>query len=72
VFDSYTQSHGTGSFIIIDRLTNVTIGAGMITEATEGDVTVSTDYSAFEVELNALIRKHFPHWDAKDLSQLLK
>jgi sulfate adenylyltransferase subunit 1 (EFTu-like GTPase family) len=72
VFDSYTQSHGTGSFIIIDRLTNVTIGAGMITEATEGDAAVSTDYSAFEVELNALIRKHFPHWDAKDLSQLLK
>ncbi|MEQ1635912.1 MAG: sulfate adenylyltransferase subunit CysN [Methylococcales bacterium] len=31
VFDSYRLSKGTGSFIIIDRLTNVTVGAGMIT-----------------------------------------
>ena len=31
VFDAYTLSKGTGSFIIIDRLTNVTVGAGMIT-----------------------------------------
>ncbi len=30
VFDAYTRSKGTGSFIIIDRLTNVTVSAGMI------------------------------------------
>ena len=30
VFDAYARSKGTGSFIIIDRLTNVTVGAGMI------------------------------------------
>jgi sulfate adenylyltransferase large subunit len=72
VFDNYKQNRSTGAFIVIDRLTNVTIGAGMITEAAEGDVAVSTDYSAFEIELNALIRKHFPHWDAKDLSHFLK
>lgn len=29
-FDSYARIPGTGAFIIIDRLTNVTIGAGMI------------------------------------------
>ncbi|RQW82462.1 MAG: sulfate adenylyltransferase subunit CysN [Methylococcus sp.] len=29
-FDPYTVCKGTGSFIIIDRLTNVTVGAGMI------------------------------------------
>jgi sulfate adenylyltransferase subunit 1 len=34
--------------------------------------TKAGDISAFEVELNALIRKHFPHWEAKDISQLLK
>ncbi|MBE0470455.1 MAG: sulfate adenylyltransferase subunit CysN [Methyloprofundus sp.] len=33
VFDAYKRSKGTGSFIIIDRLTNVTVGAGMITGA---------------------------------------
>ncbi|WP_428356057.1 sulfate adenylyltransferase subunit CysN [Methyloprofundus sp.] len=30
VFDAYKRSKGTGAFIIIDRLTNVTVGAGMI------------------------------------------
>jgi bifunctional enzyme CysN/CysC len=29
-FDPYSACKGTGSFIVIDRLTNVTIGAGMI------------------------------------------
>ncbi len=38
--DPYKISKGTGSFIIIDRLTNVTVGAGMIiAESTaEGDI----------------------------------
>ena len=30
-FDPYTVCKGTGAFIVIDRLSNVTIGAGMIT-----------------------------------------
>ena len=29
-FDSYTSNRGTGSFIMIDRLSNATVGAGMI------------------------------------------
>jgi len=29
-FDPYSENRSTGSFIIIDRLTNVTVGAGMI------------------------------------------
>lgn len=29
-FDSYGINRGTGSFIVVDRLTNVTVGAGMI------------------------------------------
>lgn len=74
VFDNYKRNRNTGSFIIIDRLTNVTIGAGMIADAVSGshEVVPEGEFSAFELELNALIRKHFPHWDAKDLSQLLK
>jgi sulfate adenylyltransferase large subunit len=31
VFDPYKRNKGTGAFIIIDRLSNVTVGAGMIT-----------------------------------------
>ena len=34
VFDAYQTHKGTGSFIIIDRLTNGTVGAGMITGGT--------------------------------------
>jgi bifunctional enzyme CysN/CysC len=29
-FDGYRQNRGTGAFIVIDRMTNVTVGAGMI------------------------------------------
>ena len=35
VFDRYLDSRYTGSFIFIDRLTNVTIGAGMIEESVQ-------------------------------------
>jgi bifunctional enzyme CysN/CysC len=34
VFDPYLTHKGTGAFIIIDRLTNGTVGAGMITGST--------------------------------------
>ena len=34
-FDSYRDNKATGAFIIIDRMTNVTVGAGMIEAAAE-------------------------------------
>jgi bifunctional enzyme CysN/CysC len=48
VFDPYKTNKGTGAFIIIDRLTNGTVGAGMITGATdnENQQCVSTDERA--------------------------
>ncbi|WP_249976490.1 sulfate adenylyltransferase subunit CysN [Vreelandella olivaria] len=70
--DNYGTSPGTGSFIIIDRLTNVTVGAGMIRGVSEaGGQAATTDWAAFERDLNALVRKHFPHWEAKDIRSLL-
>jgi len=33
VFDPYSENRGTGAFIFIDRLTNITVGAGMIVSA---------------------------------------
>ncbi len=33
VFDAYDNNRGTGAFIFIDRLTNITVGAGMIVGA---------------------------------------
>ena len=36
-FDPYKACKGTGSFIVIDRLTNVTVGAGMIVDQADGE-----------------------------------
>ncbi|MCH8502314.1 MAG: sulfate adenylyltransferase subunit CysN [Aliidiomarina sp.] len=68
-FDAYQVNKQTGGFIVIDRLTNVTVGAGMIDQALKSHEVAAEkhDYSEFEIELNALVRKHFPHWGAKDL-----
>ncbi|MET0355769.1 MAG: sulfate adenylyltransferase subunit CysN, partial [Cellvibrio sp.] len=73
VADTYQANRGTGSFIVIDRLTNITVGAGMVNQRLDDkSVDTKTDFSAFEIELNALVRKHFPHWNAVDLSQLIQ
>ncbi|MDQ1213766.1 sulfate adenylyltransferase subunit CysN [Pantoea anthophila] len=67
VLDSYQQNPVTGGMIFIDRLSNVTVGAGMIHQPNQ-DVPANTgEFSAFELELNALVRRHFPHWNARDL-----
>ncbi|MDR5886693.1 sulfate adenylyltransferase subunit CysN [Vreelandella janggokensis] len=36
--DDYRTSPGTGSFIIIDRLTNITVGAGMVHQQLESEL----------------------------------
>jgi sulfate adenylyltransferase subunit 1 len=67
-FDSYATNRLTGAFIIIDRLSNVTVGAGMIDQPMDANSnTDDNSASAFEVEFNALVRKHFPHWGAKKI-----
>jgi sulfate adenylyltransferase subunit 1 len=65
--DAYTKNRATGAFIVIDRMTNGTVGAGMIISANKAQ-TGSTQYSEFEIEMNALVRKHFPHWGVTDIS----
>ncbi|MEC8428519.1 MAG: sulfate adenylyltransferase subunit CysN, partial [Pseudomonadota bacterium] len=65
-----------GAFIVIDRLTNITVGAGMVQttlkELEGGEASMPAEISEFELELNALVRKHFPHWGAVDISKLKK
>jgi len=68
-FDLYNDVRDTGGFILIDRLTNVTIAAGMIEQAVTGAQT-DHQFSEFELEFNSLVRKHFPHWQALDISAL--
>jgi len=45
-FDAYKANPGTGAFIIIDRLTNVTVGAGMIIGTVPEDAQSHWDRSA--------------------------
>lgn len=72
--DPYNVNRASGAFIIIDRISNITVGAGMVKEALSEDESALArgEFSEFEIELNALVRKHFPHWNALDLSQLKK
>jgi sulfate adenylyltransferase subunit 1 len=65
--DAYTSNRATGAFIVIDRMTNGTVGAGMVISPNKDEAS-ETDYSEFELEFNALVRKHFPHWGAADIS----
>ena len=68
--DAYTRNRQTGAFIMIDRLTNATVGAGMIIDLQADSRVQQHAYSEFEVEFNTLVRKHFPHWGAADITQL--
>ena len=56
VFDPYKQNKGTGAFIIIDRLSNVTVGAGMITgeSGAEDLMNVSADERAARFSQKAI------------------
>ncbi len=67
VLDNYQSNADMGGLIFIDRLSNVTVGAGLIRETRDNAIQTTTQYDAFEVELNQLIRRHFPHWGARDL-----
>ncbi|MCO7016123.1 sulfate adenylyltransferase subunit CysN [Vibrio paracholerae] len=66
--DEYQSLPQTGAFIIIDRYSNVTVGAGMVSKITsvdkQGDI---REYSAAEKELNIYIRKHYPEWGCAEV-----
>ncbi|RUO56225.1 sulfate adenylyltransferase subunit CysN [Pseudidiomarina homiensis] len=69
VFDKYKTNSKTGAFIIIDRMTNVTVGAGMIEQPLVEATQKPKAFSDFEKSLNSYVRKHFPHWGAKDITK---
>jgi sulfate adenylyltransferase subunit 1 len=66
--DPYHENRYTGSFIIIDKYTNSTVGAGMIIESIEGFAKLENNkkvYTKTEIELNEFIRRNYPEWDCK-------
>jgi bifunctional enzyme CysN/CysC len=40
-FDAYSRNKGTGSFVIVDRATNITVGAGMILDRQPNELVVA-------------------------------
>jgi len=64
VVDEYNQTHGTGAFVVIDRLTNVTVGAGMIRDLyVKKDANGNNNYSDAERALNKYICEYYPEWN---------
>jgi sulfate adenylyltransferase subunit 1 len=70
--DNYKDNPKTGAFIIIDRLSNNTVGAGVISgfeksKDLDKNKNKNKNYSAFEKSLNALICRDFPEWKCRQI-----
>jgi len=69
--DSYKENKETGSFIVVDRITNNTVGAGMIVGVSKREedksLKVHKEYTDAEKALNVYIRENFPEWDCKSI-----
>jgi sulfate adenylyltransferase subunit 1 len=66
--DPYKDNRLVGSFIVVDRITNNTVGAGMIvglSRRQQEDALTARVYSDAEIELNEYVRKYFPEWDCR-------
>ena len=61
--DDYRKSPGTGSFILIDRLTNVTVGAGMIHQPTDSETPY--EYRAHDSKANVV-------WNRTSVTQAMR
>lgn len=67
--DAYDKNRYTGSFIVIDRYTNETLGAGMIIKSIQSSNEESEikEYTNAEKALNQYIRENFPEWECKEI-----
>ena len=69
--DAYKDNRLTGSFIVVDRITNNTVGAGMIVGVSRRDEDAKKiagkNYTDAEKALNTYVRKHFPEWNCKEV-----
>lgn len=71
VADPYRMNRSTGSFVIIDRITNNTIGAGMIMGHSQHESDKTTvnhrEYTQEEIDLNQYVCKEFPEWGCRSI-----
>ena len=67
--DSYNKNRKTGSFIIVDKVTSSTVGAGMIVGVSKRDEDILKEqeivYTDAEKALNKYIRDNFPQWNCR-------
>ncbi len=67
--DPYEANRLTGSFIIVDRITSNTVGAGMIVGVSRREEDLekiaTREYTDAERALNQYIRDNFPEWESK-------
>ncbi|MDA0110540.1 sulfate adenylyltransferase subunit CysN [Vibrio sp. La 4.2.2] len=69
VMDSYKELPQTGAFVVIDKITNVTVGAGMVNDVVgiSEEKQSSRIYTESEKALNAFVRQHFPEWGCEEI-----
>jgi sulfate adenylyltransferase subunit 1 len=69
--DAYKDNRLTGSFIVVDRITNNTVGVGMIVDVAKRDsdkpINTTKEYTKAEKALNLYIRENFPEWGCKEI-----
>lgn len=63
IFDAYERNHDTGSFILIDRMSNATVAAGMILDRTSAadsadSAAPSSDHAANITRESSLVCRH--------------
>ncbi|OOE42558.1 sulfate adenylyltransferase subunit CysN [Salinivibrio kushneri] len=60
--DSYQFLPKTGAFVLIDRHSNLTVGAGMVKTLNDNGKETTRTYTEAEKALNTYIREHYPEW----------
>ncbi len=63
-FDLYEENKKTGAFILIDKITNNTVAAGMIAGVSTRQKKERV-YTEAEKALNAYVREFYPEWGCK-------
>ena len=69
--DPYKDNRSTGAFIVIDRLTNITVAAGMVSESL-ASLEQKDEQTAFASDLTALLEQHYPDKGAQEIDILVK
>lgn len=67
--DLYKQIKQTGAFVVIDRMTNVTVGAGIVKDLATGsdNSSMKRQYTEAEIALNKYVRDFYPEWRCLDV-----